>query len=86
MFGTVEFDAPTVPLSFEETPLLFDFDADGDTDDADIAKISSIWNSCAGDEKYDQFYDLDGDGCITVMDIMQVTRNMTPNESGGDSE
>jgi len=85
-FGTVEFDAPTVPLSFEETSLLFDFDADGDTDDADIAKISAIWNSCAGDEKYDQFYDLDGDGCITVMDIMQVTTNITPDQSGEDSE
>lgn len=76
-FGTVEFDAPAAPLSFEENPLLFDFDADGDTDDADISKISAIWNTCNGDADYDQFFDLDSDGCITVIDIMQVSSTMS---------
>ncbi len=50
----------------------YDFDGDGDIDDLDTGRVSSIWNTCAGNQDYDVFYDLDDDGCITVLDIMQV--------------
>ena len=41
-------------------------------DDADIERVSGIWDSCEGDAAYDPFYDLDGDGCVSVLDIMSV--------------
>ncbi len=57
--------------------LYYDFDGDGDIDDDDIEKISSIWHACEGDQDYDFFYDFDEDGCITVLDIMAIVNNKT---------
>jgi hypothetical protein len=50
----------------------YDFDGNGVIDDADIERVSGIWDSCEGDAAYDPFYDLDGDGCVSVLDVMSV--------------
>jgi len=50
----------------------YDFDGDGDLDDDDIGRVARLWKTCASDQRYDAFYDLDDDGCITVLDIMKV--------------
>jgi len=55
----------------------YDFDGDGDVDDDDVGKISRFWNVCKGNQDYDAFYDLDDDGCITVLDIMKVVGSKT---------
>jgi len=61
-----------VEISTAEQGIRYDFNGDGVIDDADIGVITDIWNTCKGDEKYDPFFDLDNDGCITVKDIMAV--------------
>jgi len=53
----------------------YDFDGNGEINDADIDAISALWNICDGDEGYEPFYDLDDDGCITVLDIMRVVNS-----------
>ncbi|MDM8548893.1 hypothetical protein QUF72_02400, partial [Desulfobacterales bacterium HSG2] len=53
----------------------YDFDGNGEIDDADIEAVSVLWNICDGDEGYVPFYDLDDDGCVTVLDIMQVVNS-----------
>jgi hypothetical protein len=47
-------------------------------DDQDIEKVHLIWNICWEDEDnqdYDPFYDLDDDGCITILDITPVVNS-----------
>ena len=63
--GTITFAVPT------ETPEC-DLNGDGSCDGTDIERISSLWNTCEGDDAYDPFFDLDNDGCITILDIMAV--------------
>ena len=63
-----------VPTGTDGTPLIHDFNGDGDIDDEDIGMTASRWNTCEGDAEFDPFFDLDDDGCITVMDIMQVAK------------
>ncbi len=70
----IDFGTPDVPVSESGEPLNYDFNGDGLIDDADIARLSSIWNKCRGDAEFDPFFDLDNDGCITVLDIMQVAK------------
>ncbi len=55
----------------------YDFDGDGDIDDDDVGRISRLWNVCKADQDYDAFYDLDDDGCITVVDVMKVAGSKT---------
>lgn len=69
-----EFGIPTAP---DGTPLIYDGDGDGDIDDDDIERIRSLWNTCEGDPGYDAFFDLDDDGCITVLDIVPVVNGKT---------
>ncbi|QTA90843.1 DUF4114 domain-containing protein [Desulfonema magnum] len=60
----------------EESPAgPYDFDGNSVIDDADIEAVSLLWNVCDGDEGYDPFYDLDDDGCITILDIMPVVNS-----------
>jgi len=49
-----------------------DFNADGTCDDTDIEAVSALWNTCVGEAGYDPFFDLDDDGCVTILDIMRV--------------
>jgi len=53
---------------------MFDFDGDGDIDDDDINKVVEKWqgNICKGDIEYDEFYDMNNDGCIEFYDVMSV--------------
>jgi len=60
------------PADKEGNLLVYDFNGDEKIDDSDIAKVSSRWNAETGDEGYDAFYDLDGDGYIGILDIMPV--------------
>lgn len=57
----------------------YDFNGDGIIDDADIHRPYAVWNTCEGDADYDPFYDLDGDGCISIMDIMPVVNGKSAN-------
>jgi hypothetical protein len=52
-----------------------DVDGNGVIDDADIEAISALWNICQEDEGYVSSYDLDNDGCITILDIMRVVNS-----------
>ncbi len=69
-----------VPADAEGNPLAYDFDGSGITDESDIAKVSVIWNAEEGDDNYDAFYDLDGDGYIGVLDIMRVVNSQPVQE------
>ena len=71
-----EFESPTDDRG---KPLVYDFDGDGKTDDSDIAKVSSRWNTEAGEEDYDAFYDSDDDGYIGILDIMPVVNENRQN-------
>ncbi|OQX14155.1 MAG: hypothetical protein BWK80_42125, partial [Desulfobacteraceae bacterium IS3] len=66
----IEFAVPDIPVSESGEALVYDFNGDGSIDDADIVRVSTIWNKCRGDS----FFDLDEDGCITVLDIMRVAK------------
>jgi|GEM_PF-1953839 len=55
----------------------YDFNGDGVTDDADVSMLVRHWNSCRGQQKYDAFFDVNDDGCITVADIMTVLNAKT---------
>ncbi len=68
----IAFSTPDIAVSETGESLNYDFNGDGRIDDADIERVSLLWNTCAGDEQFDPFFDLDDDGCITVKDIMQV--------------
>jgi len=66
----------------EESPAgPHDFNGDGIVDDADIKMLSSIWNTCEGDEDFDVFFDLDNDGCITILDITPVVNSSSAQEN-----
>jgi uncharacterized repeat protein (TIGR01451 family) len=49
-----------------------DMDRDCDVDTADIMQVIFRWRCSSGDAGYGPRYDLDGDGVITVIDIMLV--------------
>ena len=68
----IDFSTPDIAVSETGESLNYDFNGDGKIDDADIARVSEIWNKCTGDAAFDPFFDLDDDGCITVKDIMRV--------------
>jgi len=68
----IEFDTPDFPVSESGKVLHYDYDGDGKSSEADIARVSGIWNKCKGSAEFDEFFDVDGDGCITVKDIMKV--------------
>jgi hypothetical protein len=69
-FGVFEMTADA-----DGNPLYYDFDGDNDIDDDDIERVYRIWNKCEGDPEYDRAYDLDDDGCITVLDITPVVNS-----------
>nr|WP_207683521.1 toxin TcdB middle/N-terminal domain-containing protein [Desulfonema magnum] len=71
---TIRFEALTPCMTANGN--FYDFDCDGGVDEADINVISSKWNTCEGDIRYDSTLDLDGDGCITILDIMTVINSM----------
>ncbi|MDM8525038.1 DUF4114 domain-containing protein [Desulfococcaceae bacterium HSG8] len=70
--GFGDFD---VPRASDGTPLTYDFNADGIINDEDIELVSSIWNTCEGDPEYDEFFDFDNDGCISILDITRVVNS-----------
>jgi len=55
----------------------YDFNGDGVTDNEDVSMLVKHWNSCRGQQKYDAFFDVNDDGCITVADIMTVLNAKT---------
>jgi hypothetical protein len=55
----------------------YDFNGDGVTDNTDVSMLVKHWNSCKGQQKYDAFFDVNDDGCITVADIMTVLNAKT---------
>jgi hypothetical protein len=55
----------------------YDFNGDGVTDNTDVEMLVKHWNSCKGQQKYDAFFDVNDDGCITVADIMAVLNAKT---------
>ena len=55
----------------------YDFNGDGVTDNEDVSMLVKHWNSCRGQQKYDAFFDVNEDGCITVADIMTVLNAKT---------
>jgi len=67
---TTALEAPTASAGY-------DFNGDGVTDDADVSMLMKHWNSCKGQQKYDPFFDVNDDGCITVADIMMVLNAKT---------
>ncbi|WP_166404843.1 SMP-30/gluconolactonase/LRE family protein [Desulfonema ishimotonii] len=71
----ITFSQPETPKAQDGTELHFDFDGDGDIDDADIERISAMWGAEEGDPEYDAFYDLDDDGRIGLYDIMSVANS-----------
>jgi len=72
---SAESQPPTVaPLNAAES---YDFNGDGITDNTDVAMLVKHWNSCRGQQKYDAFFDVNDDGCITVADIMTVLNAKT---------
>jgi len=72
---SAEAQPPTVaPLNAAES---YDFNGDGVTDNTDVAMLVKHWNSCRGQQKYDAFFDVNDDGCITVADIMTVLNAKT---------
>ena len=50
----------------------YDFNRDCDVDIEDIMEVASRWRMTNADPGWDARYDLDGDGVITVVDIMIV--------------
>ncbi len=63
-----------------ETPTVsanYDFNSDGVVDNTDVEMLVKHWNSCRGQQKYDAFFDVNDDGCITVSDIMTVLNAKT---------
>ena len=55
----------------------YDFSGDGVIDNGDVALVVRHWNSCRNQQKYDPFFDLNDDGCITVADVMKVLNAKT---------
>jgi hypothetical protein len=49
-----------------------DFDCNSRVDIADVQAVAGRWRCESGEECYGLAYDVDGDGMITVIDIMQV--------------
>ncbi len=71
VFGTsTALETPTASASY-------DFNGDGITDNTDVEMLVKHWNSCRGQQKYDAFFDVNDDGCITVADIMTVLNAKT---------
>jgi hypothetical protein len=62
-----------VDIGAVEFTLASDLDHDCGVDVADIMLVASRWRCRMGDACYGELYDLDGDGQILVVDIMQVT-------------
>ena len=65
---------PEDPIELYPDPdcLPGDFDCDCDVDMADITAIAAHWHCETGDPCYDPLYDMDGDGDVDIVDIMEV--------------
>jgi hypothetical protein len=55
-----------------ETMPCYDFDASGRVDAGDLDRMRAHWRQRAGDPNWDARFDLDGDSCVSVVDLMQV--------------
>ncbi len=53
----------------------YDFNRDCNVDIADIMEIAGRWHTIDADPGWDATYDLDGDGIITIVDVMIVAVN-----------
>ena len=51
--------------------LVGDLDDDHDIDGSDLAIFLAAYDHCSGDPQYNAAADLDGDGCVTVVDYQQ---------------
>jgi len=78
---TTEISADTQPLTIGSlnAAMSYDFNGDGTVDNTDVGMLVKHWNSCKGQQKYDAFFDVNDDGCITVADIMTVLNAKTVN-------
>jgi|GEM_PF-5727469 len=65
-------DLHQVNLSATAAPC-YDFDHSGQVDVADIQAVANHWHQHAGDPGWDVRFDVNGDGVITIVDIMQVS-------------
>ncbi len=70
-----DFTEPDIPRTDDGTPLTYDIDGNGKIDDADIEQFAFRWNVCQGDPEFEPFFDLDDDGCVTVIDLMTVVNS-----------
>ena len=61
-----------VDIGADEFTLLGDLDHDCDVDVEDIMRVASRWRMTDEDPDWEARYDLNGDGIITVVDIMLV--------------
>ncbi len=67
----------SLTLGTPVTATSYDFSGDGVIDNGDVALVVRHWNSCRNQQKYDPFFDLNDDGCITVADVMKVLNAKT---------
>jgi len=57
------------------TLLPYNVNGDGKIDDSDIEQFAFRWNVCQDDPEFEEFFDLDNDGCVTVLDLMRVVNS-----------
>jgi RHS repeat-associated protein len=55
-----------------------DFTNDGQVDSADVQAIQARWKQRSTDPQWDARFDLNGDGIVNIVDIMQVTVALGP--------
>jgi hypothetical protein len=69
--GTIATMSSPLPVDFPD----YDFNHDCKVDIKDIIEVAGRWHTTDADPDWDAMYDLDGDGIITVVDIMIVAAN-----------
>jgi len=75
-FGNINYINSTVGADdgcVPESLLPGDLDCDCDVDVVDVMKVATLSNTEEGDDKFKPEFDFDGDGRISVADIMYVT-------------
>lgn len=60
----------------DSAPLPGDFDGDCDVDTADLGQVLARWGSQQGGPSYDPGFDLNSDGKIDLMDVMNVAASV----------
>jgi len=71
----VEPEEVAVPIAPIVCSIAGDMDHNGEVDVQDIMQVASRWRMTNADLDWDAHYDLNGDGIITIVDIMLVVAN-----------